>query len=47
MSEQKIIATVEIDFKEGKKSIEMELKQGFEIEDCEENKVVVLNLKNE
>jgi hypothetical protein len=46
MSEQKIIATVEIDFKEGRKSIEMELKKGFEIEDCDENKVVVLNLKN-
>lgn len=39
-------ASVEIDFQEGKRTIEMELKEDYEIEDCEEGKVIVLNLCN-
>ena len=46
MSEQQIIATVEIDLPEGKKEIKMELKKPSELEDCDEGTVVILNLKN-
>jgi len=42
----RVTAEVEIDFKEGKRTIEMELKEPHEIEDCEEGKVVMLNLRN-
>jgi hypothetical protein len=41
-----VTAEVEIDFKEGKRTIEMELKEPHEIEDCEEGKAVMLNLRN-
>lgn len=37
---------VEIDFKEGKKTIEMQLKEDYEIDECEEGKLIVLNLCN-
>ncbi|MFA7307636.1 MAG: hypothetical protein WC026_13290 [Hyphomicrobium sp.] len=45
--ETTVTAKVEINFKEGKKEIEMLLKQTNEIENCEEGRVVVLNLQNE
>lgn len=44
MKWDKITAEVEIDFPTGKKDIEMVLKEGHEIEDCEEGTVVMLNL---
>lgn len=44
--ETTVTAEVEIDFKEGKKTIEMFLKKPYEIEDCTEGKAVCLNLKN-
>ena len=44
--EQTVIATVEIDLPTGKKIIKMELKDGHEIEDCDEDKVIVCTLKN-
>jgi len=40
----KTLATVEIKFPTGNKEIEMELKKGFQIEDCEKDTVVVVNL---
>jgi hypothetical protein len=43
---QTVTAEVEIDFKEGKRTIEMELKEPHEIEDCEEGKAVMLNSRN-
>jgi len=43
---QTVVAEVKIDFKEGKKTIEMELKEPCDIENCEEGKVVMLNLRN-
>lgn len=46
MSEKKVKAEVEIDCKEGKKTIEMVMKEPYDIEDCEEGKVVMLNLRN-
>lgn len=46
MSKQTVTVEVEIDFKEGKKTIEMIIKDPYEIEDCEEGKVVILNLIN-
>ena len=39
-------AEVEIDFKEGKKTIEMMLKSASEIDDCEEGKAIILNLRS-
>ena len=39
-------AEVEFDFKDGKRTISMELKEPREIEDCEEGKAVILNLRN-
>ena len=44
MSKTKITAEVEINFPEGKRKIEMVQKKGYEIEDCEEGKVVILIL---
>lgn len=41
-----IEASVELDFPDGKRTIEMALKQSHEIQDCEEGKAVCLNLKN-
>lgn len=46
MSKIKKTAEVEIDFKEGKRTIEMVMKESSEIEDCEEGKAVMLNLRN-
>ena len=43
---QTVTAKVEIDFKEGKRTIEMELKEPYEIENCEEGKAVIINLRN-
>lgn len=39
-------ATIEINFKEGKKTIEVTLKKKHQIEECEEGKVVILRMKN-
>lgn len=36
----------EINFKNGKRTIEMELKEDYEIHDCEVEKVIMLNLFN-
>jgi len=44
MNKTTITAKVEIDFPTGEKNIEMILKQGYEIENCKEGKVVMLNL---
>lgn len=41
-----ITAEVEIDFKDGKRTIEMQLKEDWEIDECEEGKVIMLNLCN-
>ena len=41
-----IKAEFEVDFKEGKKIIKTKLKQPYEIEECEENKYIILNLLN-
>ena len=46
MSKQTVTAEVELDFADGKKTIEMEMKSSSEIEDCEIGKAVVLNLYN-
>lgn len=46
MSKTTVTAEVEIDFKDGKRTIEMELKSPHEIEDCEIGKTVMLNLRN-
>lgn len=46
MSKQTVTAEVEINFKEGKRTIEMIMKEPYEIEDCEEGKAVMLNLHN-
>lgn len=46
MSKQTVTAEVEINFKEGKRTIEMVMKEPYEIEDCEEDKAVMLNLHN-
>jgi len=43
---QTVTAEVEINFKDGKKTIQMEMKIPCEIENCEEGKAVVLKLKN-
>ena len=43
---QTVTAEVEIDFKEGKRAVEMVLKESHQIEDCEEGKVVILTLRN-
>ncbi len=40
-----VTAEVEINFKEGKKTIEMLLKQPHEIANCTEGKAIVLNVK--
>jgi len=37
---------VEITYKDGKRTIEMELKEKYEIEYCEEGKVLIINLRN-
>ena len=36
----------EINFKEGKKRIDVEIRRPEEIEDCEIDKIVILNLRN-
>lgn len=41
-----LTAEVEIEFKDGKVAIEMISKETYEIEDCEIDKVVILNLCN-
>lgn len=41
-----ITAEIEVDFKDGRKKIEMQLKETYEIDDCEMEKVIVLNLCN-
>lgn len=41
-----ITAEVEIDFKDGKRTIEMRLKEDWEIEECEYGKLIMLNLCN-
>lgn len=41
-----ITAEVEIDFKDGKRTIEMKLKEDWEIDECEIDKVIMLNLCN-
>lgn len=41
-----ITAEVQIDFKEGKRTIEMQRKEDWEIDECEEGKVIMLNLCN-
>lgn len=41
-----ITAKVEIDFLEGKRNIEMHRKEDYEIEECEIDKVIMLNLCN-
>ncbi|MFK7048745.1 hypothetical protein FLACOL_01087 [Flavobacterium columnare] len=46
MSKQTVTVKVEIHFKEGKRTILMELKEPHEIEDCEEGKAVMFNLRN-
>ena len=46
MENQTVTAEVEINFAEGKKTIEMLLKSPSEIDDCEEGKAIVLNLRN-
>ena len=46
MSKQTVTAEVEIDFKDGKRTTEMVMKEPYEIEDCEEGKAVMLNLRN-
>ena len=46
MSKQTVTAEVEIDFKDGKRTIEMVMKEQYEIEDCEEGEAVMLNLRN-
>jgi hypothetical protein len=45
--EVKFIATMEVNFKDGKKEVEMELKNPQELYDCEEGKAIVLILQNE
>lgn len=40
------MAEVEIDFKEGRRTIEMQRKEDWEIDECEEGKVIMLNLCN-
>lgn len=46
MSKTTVTAEVEIDFKDGKRTIEMVMKEPYEIEYCEEGKAVMLNLRN-
>jgi hypothetical protein len=46
MSKTTVTAEVEIDFKDGKRTIEMVIKKPYEIEDCEKGKAVMLNLRN-
>ncbi len=43
---EEITAEVEINFPDGKRTIEMIMKQPYEIDDCQEGLVVVLNLRN-
>ena len=45
--ETKIIGTVEVNFKDGKREVKMELKNPQELYNCEEGKAVVLILHNE
>ena len=40
MSKQTVTAEVEIDFKDGKRTIEMVIKEQYEIEDWEEGKTI-------
>lgn len=44
MAKTTVTIEVEINFPEGKRKIEMVQKKGYEIEDCEEGKVVILIL---
>lgn len=46
LSKTTVTAKVEMDFKNGKRTIQMELKEPNEIENCEEGKAVMLNLRN-
>ena len=46
MSTETLTAEVEINFPDGKKKMEMVLKPKYEIENCDEGKVVILNLRN-
>ena len=39
-----MIATVGVNRPEGKQEIKMELKKPYEIKDCDEGKVIILNL---
>lgn len=41
-----ITATVEVNFPDGKRTIIMVRKKGHDIEECDEGKVVILNLVN-
>lgn len=41
-----IEASFEVDFPDGKKTVNATLKHGYEIEDCEVGKAVFLNLRN-
>ncbi len=42
----KVTAEVEIDFPTGKKTIEMELKKRYDLDECENDTVIILNLIN-
>jgi small nuclear ribonucleoprotein (snRNP)-like protein len=44
MPKQKVTSEVQINFKEGKRTIEMLMKDHYEIENCEKGKIVMLNL---
>lgn len=41
-----LTVTVEVNFPSGKREIEMSVKKGYDIEECEEGLVVCLNLLN-
>ena len=43
MAKQTVTAEVEIDLKDGKRTIEMVMKEPYEIEDCEEGKAALLS----
>lgn len=46
MPKQTVTAEVEIDFKDGKKTIQMQLKESYELDDCPIDTVIMLNLIN-
>jgi len=39
-----LIAMVEIEFPDGKRQIKMILRESCDLEDCEEDKIIILNL---